>query len=286
MTQQVTRTKEQRCSVLRDFGHQAEQGSMSLKPTTSSPMALLPLTPHGVRETSALQPFRVQGVGHGERNVPSNPDYFSSHGDPCTPNTPQQADPGEQLGGTPEEEEKAEGPRWNDDDDSVCGTPETDDSDLYCSDEEEEGIRFTADTHKEKVEVACDEDSEYSIERVFVNRYLSNSVTHTDHVSPSPVKVATSEARSREEVTCDVGIVGGSRNKNTQSNLCSSSTASHTYTKSNGTRDQYTNHCPDSVVCLSGRALRMDDPVLQLDNQLRKARLTFASLRAEIKTNL
>jgi hypothetical protein len=288
VTNQEARIKEERHNLRRDSAVRAEEGY--LKPT---PRPLLTrLSPHRNTTEEMSAPVRlgiVQG-NKGERRVALNPTFYRR--DPPSLETPLQSERGPYLAGTSEEEEeeeeeegvevRAKDPKWGDD--GVCGTPDTEDSDIYCSDEEDR-IGFTAGNNEEEVDVVCDEDSGYSFERVFVNQYLSNSL-----LQPS-VRTSTSTiAGSREEGTGDVSAVSSSRSKDTKhyhrSTLNVSSASVKSFTNKSSTRYQDTEHCPMMITSSSEPTLRRENAAQQLDNQLRKARLTFASLRDEIKSDL
>lgn len=309
VVRQGARTKEQQYSLLRDCGGQAEEGYLNPTPHPH----LTRLSPHRnkAKEISIQEqePHGIMKSDQRESRVPRN--ATSSRHDPPSPVTPLKWDRGPYLAGTPEEEEEDEDeeedgagagdgagvragdgvrdPQWGDD--GVCGTPDTEDSDLYCSDEEDR-IGFTAGTDKEEDDVVYDEDSRYSLERVFVNQYISNSMTHPDHMSHPPAKTSTSLiSGSRQEVARGVGTVGSNRSTDalqyhrSSSNVSSASLKSFTENKSRS-RDQGTEHSFAMITSSSEPTMRFENPAQQLDNQLRKARLTFASLRDEIKSDL
>jgi hypothetical protein len=290
---QEARTKEERRNLRRDSAVRPEEEY--LKPT---PRPLLTrLSPHRNKTEEISVPVRLGIVqsNQGERRVPLNPTSY--HRDPPSLETPLQSEREPYLAGTPEEEEeeeeegvevRAQDPKWSDY--GVCGTPDTEDSDIYCS-EEKDRIGFAAGTNEEEVDVVCDDDSGYSFERVFVNQYLSNSMSRPDHMLQPSVKTSTSMiAGNREEGTGDVSAVGSIRSKDTKhylrSTLNVSSASVKSFTNKSSTLYQDTEHCPMMITTSSEPTLRWENAAQQLDNQLRKARLTFASLRDEIKSDL
>jgi hypothetical protein len=310
VVRQGARTKEQQYSLLRDCGGQAEEGYLN---PTPRPL-LTRLSPHRNKAkempVQEQEPHGIMKMDLRESRVPRN--ATSSRHDPPSPVTPLKWDRGPYLAGTPEEEDEEEedgsgagdgtgvragdgvgdgvrDPQWGDD--GVCGTPDTEDSDLYCSDEEDR-IGFTAGTDKEEDDVVYDEDSRYSLERVFVNQYISNSMTQPDHMSHPSAKTSTSLiSGSREEVARGICTAGSNRSTDalqyhrSSSNVSSASLKSFAENKSRS-RDQGTEYSFAMITSSSEPTMRFENPAQQLDNQLRKARLTFASLRDEIKSDL
>lgn len=299
VSRQGARSKEHRHTLLRDRGVQAEEGQQ--KPSPHHLRNRLSPHPDEAREMSVSEPFWMMEGNQEERRFPRKPASFRRN--PLSPETPKQSERGPYLQATPEEEEEEEGeegigvgagsgsrdPRWGDD--GVCGTPDTEDSDLYCSDEEDR-IEFTVGADKENADVVCDEDSRYSLERVFVNQYLSNSIVQPTHTSHLPVKASTSKiVGGRMTSTGDAGATDTSRSKNAQHHHRPSLNVSSGSVKSSAdnkwrTRSQGTEDCHTMVTCLSEPTLRWENPAQQLDNQLRKARLTLASLRDTIKSDI
>jgi hypothetical protein len=273
---QEARTEEERHSLC--LGSAVRAGEECLKPTLRPFLIRLSPNRNKTQEMSVPVPLSKVQANQEGRCVPLNPTSYRC--DPASPETPLQSERGPYLAETPEEEEgvevRVEDPTWGDG--GVCGTPDTEDSDMYCSDEEDR-IGFIAATSKEDVDVVCDEDSGYSLERVFVNQYLSNSMSQLDISQPFAKTSTSTIAESREKGTGDVSAVSSSRSKDSKhyhrSTLNASSSIVKSFTEKSSTRYQDTEHC-----------LRWENAAQQLDNQLRKARLTFASLRDEIKSDL